>query len=350
MKLEKAYHYITNLSSEEINSYFNKIDAMRLNSTKYHQVLFLDLGTKKIKIENNIPELAKLLEIQFSCSLCDFSEKYDATIYVWQDDISSQISDFAKEAKGLIISSNTKIPQIEIDLENNQLKAFNNKTNQAYFAIKDISTEKVSKWGHLFVNFIYQMAKTEKSTLVHAAAVGINNKGVLIAAKGGKGKSTLAVSCMLDGFQYVADDYLILNKDDQLYASPIYSIITLSPAMQQKMPALSSKFLYDNYNNTKHVLDISHYPTTKKLPIKAVFFPNIVTTEVPTIEPANKGQAITQLIYSTISQMNEKNNPENIKKLISFLDGLEYYQINLSSDLDANVQILRTFINKKGDY
>ena len=42
--------------------------------------------------------------------------------------------------------------------------------------------------------------------LVHAAAVGTNDQGVLLPGRGGSGKSTLSVTALLDGLYYVGDD------------------------------------------------------------------------------------------------------------------------------------------------
>ena len=72
--------------------------------------------------------------------------------------------------------------------------------------------------------------------MVHGDIVGLNDNGVLFCARGQRGKSTLVVLSMIDGFEYVSDDYLTLEKEnDKLYAHPIYSIITLSPRMYNEL-------------------------------------------------------------------------------------------------------------------
>ncbi|GHT93545.1 hypothetical protein FACS1894122_08920 [Alphaproteobacteria bacterium] len=227
------------------------------------------------------------------------------------------------------ISLSTKeTPEIELLLEDDILSAYDPKNKIAYFSAKEISTKHLSKMGHLFVRLINKMVKTPTSALVHSAAVGIDNTGVLICGRAERGKSTLAISCLLDGFQYVSDDYLILTKTDQLYAYPIYSIIYLSMQAQEKMKEPGATFLYDNHNGKKHALDISshHDKFVEKLPIKIAIFPNIADIEKPTIEPIHGGQAIAQLVHSTAIQMGERKNPKYFLDLMSLVSDLDFYQ------------------------
>jgi hypothetical protein len=228
------------------------------------------------------------------------------------------------------------------------LSAYNSETKTYYFAQNEkFSIDIIRKMGHLFAVQINAMMKDSDMALVHAAAVGIDDKGVLICARGEGGKSTLSISAMLEGFQYVSDDYLILSKTDQLYAHPIYSFTNIFPQTQAKMVGLKSKLMWDSYwRPQKQTLDISahHDSFVKKLPIKAVIFPRIADVEIPFIEPVEKGKAIAQMIHSTIHQLGDYDNAGHIKKLIALTSDLEAYQINLSPDLEANVKILRNFI------
>ena len=113
------------------------------------------------------------------------------------------------------------------------------------------------------------------------------------------------------------------------------------------MANLKSEFMCDNYNNTKYILNISGYDNViTNLPIKAVVFPKISNITEPTIEKTNKSKAITQLVYSTATQMNADKDARYIKLLISFVKDLDFYQINLSSNLSKNVRILKNFVKE----
>ncbi|WP_413854673.1 hypothetical protein [Candidatus Ruminimicrobium bovinum] len=346
----KTETYLLNINKNSLIKYYNFLDNSFKKTADKNSVItkYLNLGIKTIRLQIAFADFLPQLEKYFSCSLKDTANNYDATIYIWKDTVYSYISEQYNKSKWITISHEKK-EFMQIDLENNIINAENKEEEKYYFIAENYSYDILSKQGHLFVKSISKIIRTEYSALVHSAAVGINNKGILISAKGGSGKSTLSVSCLTNGFQYVSDDYLILKKsNNKLYASPIYSIITLSPQIYKQMTNLKSEFMCNNYNNTKYILNISSYDINiiNNLEIKAVVFPKISNIAEPTIEKTNKNTAVTQLVYSTATQMNNNKDTEYIKLLISFIKDLDFYQINLSQNLDKNVTILKQFIKE----
>ena len=74
--------------------------------------------------------------------------------------------------------------------------------------------------------------------LVHAAAVGCGDAGVLIPGKGGSGKSSTALSCLLDGMDFIADDYLALAMDPEPRAHRLYTTAKLDRSNLTRYPEL----------------------------------------------------------------------------------------------------------------
>jgi hypothetical protein len=93
-----------------------------------------------------------------------------------------------------------------------------------------IYVEDVSKCAPWFITrFVFYMVigamfGCDGYEIVHAAAVALNDVGVLIVGSPGSGKSTLVLSCLqLAGMSHLADDVLFLAKDDgivHVYAFP----------------------------------------------------------------------------------------------------------------------------------
>lgn len=52
--------------------------------------------------------------------------------------------------------------------------------------------------------------------LIHAAVVSLNNKGVIIVAESGHGKTTLSIKLMLSGFKFLTDEIAALGRFDRL--------------------------------------------------------------------------------------------------------------------------------------
>jgi hypothetical protein len=205
--------------------------------------------------------------------------------------------------------------------------------------------------GHLFVKQINKLSRTPEQMLIHSAAIGVDNKGVLIAAKGGGGKSTLAVSAMLGGFRFVAEDYVILNKTETgLWAYPIYSTINIDPEMLVQMPNLKANILWNSWwKPEKLTVDISAHSNSfaEKLPVNAVIFPKIdKKLKTPSIEKIKKDKVVLQTTYSTALQMDLCDDDEYLASLRKLIETPEYYQINLSANLAANVELLKIFMSE----
>jgi hypothetical protein len=156
---------------------------------------------------------------------------------------------------------------------------------------------------------------------------------------------------MLDGFDYVSDDYLTLGREDgNLYAWPIYSIITLSPMMYGDLyDTLDAKFVSNNARKDKYVFSIAAYHDRFRArhPVSLCLFPQLVSDPEPGVAscpPAGRGRAVTQLVHSTIAQMGDRHDIATVKKLVDFVKDLPFYQINLCRDTDKNLRRLRTFL------
>jgi hypothetical protein len=74
--------------------------------------------------------------------------------------------------------------------------------------------------------------------LVHAAAVGNANGGVLIFGHGGAGKSTAALGCMDAGLGYAADDHCLVCHDNTPSVHSIYDTGKLAAEDLGRFPSL----------------------------------------------------------------------------------------------------------------
>ncbi len=302
---------------------------------------YITLGYITVRIVIRDKAYLPLIQNQLSFILSEQTKHHDATLIVW------------------------KLPDngIPVDPEK-PLRVFyecDDSNRTYYFAASNLEPETFILEGHIFVlmfNRIIHTISTSLSSqcnLVHGAAVGLDNFGALICARGQRGKSTLAVTAMLDGLHYVSDDYLVLeNEKDSLYAYPIYSIIALSPRMYNTLfdELDGCRFLTNNGRRDKYIINIApfHHRFKSHYPIKVGLFPEIVAGSSPAITPCSpqeRGRAINQFAHSTFIQMLRTTPDLSImKKLISMVGGLPFYKITLSSDIHANATCLKDFLNQ----
>lgn len=366
---------INNPKREELKIYFENLDTY-IQTKGIKWIKYIDLGCKIIRLINFSDKFTPHVEKQLAYSLKNNAPKYDATVVIFQDDfegLTSKISDEfnpkinlrlrieliyskKKELDLSIFDDNYSKhnPILNVNPERGFLNGYDISTNTYYYGVKNLDPEEFIKEGHIFVQIFNQILKTENTNMVHGAVVGLNDKGILFCARGQRGKSTLAVLSMMKGFEYVSDDYLVLEKEgENLYSYPVYSIITLSPRMYNELynELEGTRFVSNNARKDKYVINIANYHHTfkSKYPISVCMFPEIVPDLNPSIKPCTnqeKGRAITHLVHSTINQMHGKHDIKTIQKLINMVKDFEFYKINLCPDIYKNVECLREFTLK----
>lgn len=372
------------LTKNEINQIYSNIDkyleAKEIKWTKY-----VDLGCKIVKLISYSDEFFPLVEKQLTYVLKDNSEHFDDTLVIWNErdplkvikDIFTKFSKMEmrlrlekafRKAHGFEINNekelyNTQIfeksfsktkPAIDFQISRGFIIGNNIKSHIYYYGVSNLEPEEFIKEGHIFVQFFNNILKTETSNLVHGAVIGYNGNGICFCARGQRGKSTLSVLSMMKGFEYVSDDYLILHKDSkgQLLSSPIYSIITLSPEMYNRLYNYmnDSRFISNNARKDKYVFNISNYHGNfkKNYPIKLCMFPEIVADDEPSIRPCTieeKGRAIVQIIQSTLMQTQDLSENLTVEKIMNMIENLPFYKFNLCHNIDRNTEFLRDFMN-----
>lgn len=100
----------------------------------------------------------------------------------------------------------------------------NKKDLYATIFVEDV--EKVAPWfmtRHVFYMAIGALLRYDGFEIVHAGAIALDGAGVLLIGSPGSGKTTLLLSCLHMGMQLLADDIILLARDDgivKVYAFP----------------------------------------------------------------------------------------------------------------------------------
>lgn len=377
MELKISSHEKIKDCNKKIFDYINS--NFELVTTKY-----VDLGVKTVRFLIYSKEFIPHIEKQLTFGLKDTAESYDATLVLWNEkDILSLAKKFMtfdtkfemrlrmekifRKARNLsldeqeiynIVCFNEKFSKTKPIIDIQTVRGFfisnDKERNTYYYGVKNLEPEEFIKEGHLFVQIFNNILKTETSNLAHGAVIGLNGDGILMCARGQRGKSTLSVLSMMKGFEYVSDDYLILHKNNQneLLSSPIYSIITLSPKMYNELytELNGSQFVSNNARKDKYVFNISNFHDRFRInyPIKICLFPEIVTDKEPSIRPCTaeeKGRAMVQLIQSTLMQTQDLCENWTVKKFMNLVKDFPYYKFHLCRDIEKNTEFLREFMN-----
>lgn len=333
--------------------------------------VFVNLGgLKVVKIIVCDRDALALMKRELGWITTEPVSEPDATIVLWREGSPESFFSRAfglnlpplkeeKEESVLFLKDgNEMTPLAQIDLRDHTVQLADG--NTYYYGADCFNPESwLLRQGHLFYQIFYHIVSGPCSSLVHGACVGVGGKGVLVCARGGRGKSTLTVSALLKGFEYVADDYLILERrGGQLCASPIYSTVALSPKMYNTLYDDMEKARFVGIGNAKgkFVFDMAKYGSQmrRQYPILAGIFPEIdLNADEPSIERCSdmeKRRAITHISHSTVSQMYKyglkqgQKDSVAIVKLINMLKDVEYYKMILCQDIFRNEEFLRSFV------
>ena len=172
---------------------------------------------------------------------------------------------------------------------------------------------------------------------VHAGAIGNLDGGVLIAGKGGSGKSSTSLTCINSSLLYASDDYCLLSTDPKPYVYSLYNTAKLrGQADLERFPHLAD--LIDNCDrleNEKAMLFLhQHHPQKVVLgfPIKAVLVPQITGKSDTDIRPISGGLALRALAPSSIFQL-AGSGQTALKIMSNLVRQVPCYVLELGTDM-----------------
>ena len=153
---------------------------------------------------------------------------------------------------------------------------------------------------------------------------------------------------MLQGMDLVTDDqFAAVREDGVLYAMPIYRILGLNPdsfeRLDPHLPVMDTLVPWEE----KIFLDISGIQLPGRLAVQAIIVPVLSHEEAPVICPADKGSAIVRIVRSSVAEYRGNDTPETVAGMVGMLKHLPVYEIRLSTDVRANAEKLKRFVQDR---
>jgi len=148
--------------------------------------------------------------------------------------------------------------------------------------------------------------RDQGAEVIHAALVSMHGEGVLFAGKGGAGKSTSALACLEEGFDYLGDDYIALEArcDGSFQGHSLYSSTWFMADDLMNFPRLIPHAIYHEQPKREKTL----VPLSRVFPgqlatsarIKALVLPRVTGLASARIRPASKRDALFALAPTSI--------------------------------------------------
>lgn len=175
--------------------------------------------------------------------------------------------------------------------------------------------------------------------LVHAAAVGGPQGGVLLTGRSGAGKTTAALACLEAGLGFAGDDYVLLSPGPAPHVESLYSTALLDPDhLARLLPRLLPLCRRDSTGSEEKALIClwDHLPEqiASDLPVKAVLVPRIVDRRETRVTELSAAGCFRALAPTTLMQL-PGGGREAFSLLAQFVRQVPTFTLEMGRDLAA---------------
>lgn len=236
------------------------------------------------------------------------------------------------------------------------LRLLDKQRNLGFFWTRDAQTLPSYERGAPLRMILNWWLRERRYQFMHAAAIGNENGGVLLAGKGGSGKSTSSLSCLDSSLLFASDDYCLLNLNNETDQKPSARVLSLysSAKLEQEnikrfLPQLQSHISNEHELESEKALLFLAENFSEKLiqefPLKAILLPTVSGNLDTFLKPASAISALKALAPSTLFQLSGagKTEFENMSKLVKCVP---CYTISLGTDLPQISQTIKQLLDK----
>ncbi len=142
--------------------------------------------------------------------------------------------------------------------------------------------------------------------LLHAFAAAKDGRAVIISGKSGSGKTTSGLALVLNGWQLLSNDILLLEaRADGIYALPTPGGVGIRPFSLELLPELKqlvadTPLRKGSYDISSHQLSGGAFaPATK---VSHIYFPEITPSGSTTLRPARRAFCLARLMEESIDR------------------------------------------------
>lgn len=270
------------------------------------------------------------------------SAETDLDIYVWErtDNDSKAIRSMVPEGDV------THVSDLIFQFHHQCLSIYDPANARAYFWINSLA--ELGDWHRAkpFRSIIHWFLSQYGLSMIHGAVVGTDAGSVLITAKGGSGKTTTALTCFLEGMNYLSDDYVAIDcqtrmayslfnsamlTNDNLVRFPVFGPYVQNPIRAEQIKALVylQQFHPDRLRS--------------QAPLKAILIPRIMNTVRTTIVPASRMNALMAIAPTIRSLRNYEQEKLSAAKLL--VEQVPCFELQLGSDMQDVAATVCTFID-----
>ena len=182
---------------------------------------------------------------------------------------------------------------------------------------------------------------------VHAAGIGDDSGGVLLAGGNGSGKSTTALACLLRGLHFAGDDFMVLEDGPKPLVHSLYSSVKLCDDVVAWFPEVEA--LVSNplrAPGEKALVQLSRGSLgilSRGFDLKGILLPAPGDGEPSVLAPLSAGATLARLAPSSVLPLPGAGRTEFFR-LASLARRVQGYTFKVGRDLAAAAEAVRGFL------
>jgi hypothetical protein len=218
-----------------------------------------------------------------------------------------------------------------------QLSAYDRGSARAWFWCRDAYELPFWEPAAPFRQILHWWLPERGALLLHGAAVGYAEGGVLLAGAGGSGKSTCALSSLTSELLYAGDDYVGVELEPEPRILSLFCSGKLEPGHAGLLGHLPPPaFAGDSELEEKSVFYVAdRFPArmSRGFPLRAIVAPRVRGDE-PCFEPLSAAQALAALAPSTLLQLVPAGQ-EALSSMASLLARIPAFRLDVGGPTEA---------------
>jgi hypothetical protein len=285
-----------------------------------------------------LPRLTPTLEHRATAPLAN----PDLTIGIW-DTVSTGVSpavpcDLASfgSARGEIPSCCSERIMCAFPLGTRALSVLDLDARLGYYWCPDPDLVPLWETTRPFRALLGWWASSRGGQLVHGAAVGGEDGGLLIVGAGGAGKSTIALACLEAGLGFAGDDYVLIRTEGGLTAFSAYNSAKLEPAhLKARFPNFAPQVVGSDGSNQKLTLLLHEAygaSMSERVRLSAIVAPTITPSGPTRFRRISSLEVLTALAPSTMFAL-PGLGPEALRTMSQIVQRVPGYRLEIGRDL-----------------
>lgn len=240
--------------------------------------------------------------------------------------------------------------QLAWEAQGGRLVVYDRDRNHAWMRFGPLDSIPAWEAAAPFRTILHWWASDHSMQLIHAAAVGDSRGGVLLVGRGGSGKSTTALACLVGGLGYAGDDYCLVEPGPSPRVHGLYLSGKGHPQTADLLPQLRGALLSgrrtDEGKSIVFADEIAPSSISLGFPLVSLVVPHIDGRDFSELQPLSPVEALRAVAPSTVLQLPGQRSP-GLARLADLVRRVPCWKLGLSRDPGNAVQVLADLIARQ---